>query len=171
MDTNINELIDFFKFFRSVVKKINDNIPNKTKIISFNDILYCCLYRSGNSCSYSLTNINMCMNNIIDVSKVSLIKKRDSINFVYFKKICNEILNFIYKDHDKQRIIGVDGTYIPLSIELKKYGFTTSNKNTYCIGLVSSLFDLNDEVLINYRLCKNHNEREGLLKQIKYLRS
>jgi hypothetical protein len=113
----------------------------------------------------------MCMNNIIDVSKVSLIKKRDSINFVYFKKICNEILNFIYKDHDKQRIIGVDGTYIPLSIELKKYGFTTSNKNTYCIGLVSSLFDLNDEVLINYRLCKNHNEREGLLKQIKYLRS
>lgn len=76
MNEIVEKLIIFCKFFKSVVKTINNETPNRTKIISFKDILYCCLYMNGNSCSYSLANINMYMNNIVDVSDNSLIKKK-----------------------------------------------------------------------------------------------
>ena len=58
-------------------------------------------------------------------------------------------------------------TNFPLSIKLKKEGFRVSKNNTYCIGLISSLFDVNKNLLINYNLCKN--ERSGLIYQMKYL--
>ena len=110
------------------------------------------------------------MKNIIDVCDSSLIKKRNIISYTYFKNISDSLLNYIYKNNNKPRIIGVDGTYIPLSIELKKYGFRATKKNTYCIGLISSLFDVNEKILINYELCKTRNERNGLMNQLTYLR-
>ena len=79
-------------------------------------------------------------------------------------------MDFIYNENDTPRIIAVDGTYIPLSINLKQYGFKTSVNNTYCTGLVSSLFDINKKMLINYRLCKKYNERKALMSQIGYLK-
>src|ERR1700678_3058179 len=123
MDVIIDNLIMFCKFFRFLVEQINKDISNKKNIISFKNILYCCISMNGNSWSYSLANINMSMATIIDVSDCALKKKRNLINYIYFKTISDEILNFIYKDNDSPRIIGVDGTYIPLSIELNKYGF------------------------------------------------
>jgi Transposase DDE domain len=168
---NIDKLIEFFKFFKSVVEKMNNESLGRTKLITFTDIIYCCLYMNGNSYSYSMTNLSMFVDNIIDVSDVAFKNKRNTVGFIPFKNICKEMLNFVYNGNNTPRIIGVDGTYIPLSIELQQYGYPTSKKNTYCIGLISSLFDLNEKYLINYRLCKNHNERDGLISQMKYLKS
>jgi hypothetical protein len=55
---------------------------------------------------------------IIDVPDSALIQKRNMTDYVHFKKIADELLNFIYENKDIPRIIGIDGTYIPLSIEL-----------------------------------------------------
>ena len=168
---DIDKLVEFCAFVKGVVKKISIEASDRTKIIAFKDILYCCLYMNGNSCSYSTASLNMYVDNIIDVSDPALITKRDTVSFGYFKKISNEIRNFIYKNNDTPRILAVDGTSIPLSIELEKYEFHTSPKKTYCIGLISSLYDLNEKILINYRLCKEFDEREGLMGQLKYLKS
>jgi hypothetical protein len=76
MNTNIDPLISFSKFFRSTVEKISDELSTKTKVITFKDILYCCLYMNGNSFhTYSLANIHMCMNDIVDVTDTALKKK------------------------------------------------------------------------------------------------
>ena len=166
---NIDKPIEFCKFFKSIVKKVNEEVSTKNEILRFKDILYCCLYMNGNSYSYSLANMHMYMDNIIDVSDCALIKRRKTISHIHFKKIRNGILNFIYKNNNTPRIIGVDGTYIPLSINLKKYGFPCTTTNTFCTGLISSLFDLDRKVVINYRLRKNHDERKALISQLKYL--
>ena len=168
---DVTKLVTFGKFFKSTIDALDNIFYDKKQIITFKDILYCCLYMNGLSCSYSLTNINMYMNDIIDVSNTALKNKRDTYSYIYFKQICNTLLDFIYNDNNNtSRIIAVDGTNIPLSINLKKYGFSTSVNNTYCRGLVSSLFDVNNKMLINYMLCKKYDEREVLMKQIDYLR-
>lgn len=167
---NIDSLITFCKFFKSTVDDINIETSCKTKIITFKDILYCCLYMNGNSCSYSLANMNMDMNDIIDVSDTALKNKRNMISYIHFKHISDTLINFIYNNDDSPRIIGVDGTYIPLSIKLKEYGFKESARSTYCIGLVSSLFDVEKKLLINYGLYESHNERKALVDQAEYLK-
>ena len=70
---------------------------------------------NGNNCSFSLTNIHMFINKIIDVTDSSLKQKANSINFDYFQRINDNLVNFIYKNKNT-RIIAVDGTYIPLKI-------------------------------------------------------
>src|SRR5437016_5249897 len=139
MDIDIDPLISFSKFFRSIVERISDELSDNTKIITFKDILYCCLYMNGNSSTYSLANIHMCMNDIINVTDTALKNKRDTFNYIYFKQISDTILNYTYEDDETSRLIGIDSTYVPLSIELKEYGFQPSIRKTYCIGLVSSL--------------------------------
>jgi len=166
----MEELMIFFKYFRSTVELINNETMYKSKILTFKDILYCCLYMNGNSSTYSLTNINMSMNDIIDVSDTALKNKRNIFNYKQFKRIADTLLDFIYQNDESPRIVGVDGTYIPLSIELQKDGFATSKKNSYCIALISSLFDVDRKMLINYNLCSDHNERKGLVNQINYLK-
>lgn len=54
MDKIVDEIIDFCKFFESIVKDVGSDIPNRTKMITFIDILYYCIYMNGNSCSYSI---------------------------------------------------------------------------------------------------------------------
>ena len=165
---NIENIIVFCRFIRMIIDETNNEFNNK--IISFKDILYCCLYMNGTSCSYSLANIHMCMNDIIDVSDNSLKKKRNKICYTHFKQISDSLIKFIYEDDNERRIIGVDGTYIPISINFKEDGFRVSKKDTYCIGLISSLFDINKKLVINYNLCSDSNERNGLMNQIEYLR-
>jgi len=132
---NITKLITFGKFFKSIMDTINSIVVDKKRTIKFKDILYCCLYMNGSSCSYSLANINMGINNIIDVSDTALKNKRNVYNYIYFKQISDTLVNFIYNDIDMPRIIAVDGTYIPLLIKLQRYGFRTLINDTYCTGL------------------------------------
>ena len=165
---NTDKIITFFKFIRMIIEKINKEFENK--IISFKDILYFCLYMNGTSCSYSLANIHMNINDIIDVSDTALKNMRNKIDYTYFKQISDTLIDYVYKDNNEKRIIGIDGTYTPLSIRLKIYGFEVSKTNTYCIGLITSLFDINKKLVINYNLRNDRNERNGLMDQVEYLR-
>ena len=96
--------------------------------------------------------------------------KRDAIHSCYFKLLNDCLLENIYKNKEENRFLGIDGTHIPLSINLKKNHMLTNKNNTYCIGFVSSVFDIDKEIVINYKLCKHSNERKGLMEQSKYLR-
>jgi hypothetical protein len=118
MDINeLNKCYVFITFFKFIVTRVSNKIPNRTKKkFTFKNILYCCLYMNGNSCSYSGTNLHMYINDIINVSDMALIKRRDSISYKFFREINNEILNFIYGNNKSPRVIAVDGTYISLSI-------------------------------------------------------
>ena len=167
MNIDIGFFIDFSKLLRTNIISEEETIEGRHRKITFTDIIYCITHLSLNN-SYYITNMNMFINNILDVSVSALIKKRDTISSKHFKLINECLLNKIYK-YGNVRILGVDGTYIPLSIELKNEGFSTNPNNTYCIALLSSIYDINREIIVDYYLCKTRNEREGLLNQLKYL--
>ena len=66
----------------------------------------------NNSCSYSLVNINICMNDIINVSDTALKNKRNMTGYIHFKKVSDTLLDFFFIYQHNPRIIGLDVTYI-----------------------------------------------------------
>ena len=163
------ELISELKtFINKIIKKINEATIERNSKISFKDIFFCALQMNGRNYTYSYVNIFLKSKNIIDVSYESLKKKRQNINADFFKTVNDELLKFIYKDVNK-RIIAADATYIPISIKFKDYGFHVPENGTYCIALVSTLFDIERELIINYNLCNHHDERLALKGQFSYL--
>jgi hypothetical protein len=160
--------VDLSVFLKNAIKNVNNDINIHVKKIELIDVIYYITYMCLNNYSYSITNMHLQINNILNVTVSALAQKRDSIKSKYIKLINDNLLNDIY--HDKEeRIIACDGTCISLSIVLKKYGFRSNQNETYCIALLSSLFDVNREIVINYKLCIHHNERKGLLEQLNYL--
>jgi hypothetical protein len=45
-----------------------------------------------------------------------------------------------------------------------------SSNETYCQGIISCLYHINNKIHINYFLIKTRNEREAFRNQIKYLK-
>jgi hypothetical protein len=167
-------LVHTIKMFKTClynsVKKINNHIKSRNdKIVQFRDIIYYSSISIGNGYSYDLVNSHLKINNILDVSKNTLIKHKNKLDHVHILTLNDSLLEYVY-DTNNRRIIGVDGTYIILLKMLHEYGFNISSNDNYCIALLSTLFDIEKEMPINYSLFKNKDERKGLLEQLKYLK-
>jgi hypothetical protein len=166
---DINTIKSFKKSFLYFVKKINKNIKSRTdKKVKFKDIIYCLSLHVGNNQSYDLINSYLKISNVLNVSTNTLIKNKNRINFKHFQNLNNELVNYIYKKEEK-KIVAVDGTYIVLLKTLNKDGFKISKNGNYCIALLSTLFDIEKELPINYKISNNKDERSVLIKQLKYL--
>jgi hypothetical protein len=162
----MNDIIEYFKFFKSCIEDIGKSIDVRNRNITFKDIVYFCMYKNGNSYSYTQTNIKMQIKNLLNVSDQAIIKKRNSINPNYFKKINNKLLNYAYINSNEPRLLAVDGTYLPVSVNLNKYGYRTSKKKRYCSILNSCVLDVNNYFVVDYHVCKNYGEQSAVLKQI-----
>jgi hypothetical protein len=108
----------------------------------------------------------MQIKHILNVSDKAIIKKRNSIDHSNFKNIHDELLNYAYRNNNEPRLLGVDGTYLPVSIHLKTYGYRATPNKTFCSILNSCVYDINNKLVINDHLCKNYGEQTAVLKQI-----
>lgn len=162
------QILYFKKIIIDTINKINNKVKNRDRKISLKDVIYYSSYLIGNNISYSLTNIHLGHKNILDVSDGALIKKRNLIHSKYFKEVNDELLKYIYKNK-KNRTLAVDGSRIALLKSLSEYDYRLSRTGNYCSVLISSLIDIENEILINYNLCKHKNERLALREQFEYL--
>jgi Transposase DDE domain len=165
---------DTIKIFKKLIiksiNKINKNLGARIdKKFHFKDIVYYSSILNGNGYSYDYVNSLLKIHNIANVSKNTLVKNKNKIYYEHFNDLNNYLLNFIYKDNSP-RLIAVDGTYIILLKNLYNDGFKPSKNENYCIALLSTLFDIDKEIPINYGLFKNLNERKGLIKQLSYFK-
>src|SRR5579883_3285730 len=163
------KIIEFKKIMLNTINSIDSDIEGRDREIAFKDVIYYSSYLIGKNESYSSVNIHLKHKNILDVSDDALIKKRGSISSVYFKKVNDSLLDYIYKDQNR-RILAVDGTNITLLKCLSKFNLKINDTGNYCSALISSLIDVEREILINYNLCVHKDERLALRKQFCYLR-
>src|SRR5271154_5483676 len=167
---NVNIIKDFKQCLTVSIKKVNDDIQTREHaIVQFKHIIYCMAYVLGNQISYDTINIHLTVKNILNVTKKTLVKRKNNIDYSNIEQVNNDLVNYIYRDCDK-RVIAVDGTYISLLQSLATEGLKLNPKDNYCMALISTLFDTEREIPLNYHLYKSKNEREGLICQLKYLR-
>jgi len=173
---DIQKIKELQKILNTNIKNINNKIILRNRKINFKEILYGSIYKCINNSSYqdvsSKINLNFIENNINNtISKTAFINKKNSISSDYFLNINNFILEYIFKNDKTPRIYAVDGSFINLFKNFNKYGFMYASSNeTYCQGIISCLYDINNKIPINYSLIKTRNEREAFKNQIKYLK-
>ena len=174
---NILKIKELQKILNINIKNINNKIILRERKIKFEEILYGSIYKCINNLSYqdiaSVINLHFIDKNINEtITKNAIMNKRNSIPNEYFLNINNSIINHIYKDDKKPRIFGVDGSFINLYKKFHNFGFMYASSNeTYCQGIISCLYDINNKIPVNYYLIKTRNEREAFRNQIKYLRN
>jgi hypothetical protein len=173
---DIQKIKELQKILNTNIKNINNKIILRNRKINFKEILYGSIYKCINNSSYqdvsSKINLNFIENNINNtISKTAFINKKNSISSDYFLNINNFILEYIFKNDKTPRIYAVDGSFINLFKIFNKHGFMYASSNeTYCQGIISCLYDINNKIPINYSLIKTRNEREAFKNQIKYLK-
>lgn len=173
---NISKIKEIQKILSTSIKNINNEIIKRDRKLKFQEILYGSIYKCINNTSYqdvsSKINLNFIDKNINkSITKTAFINKKNDISPEHFLNINNTFINYIFKNDKTPRIYGVDGSFINLFKNFNKYGFMYSSKNeTYCQGIISCLYDINNKLPINYFLIKTRNERDAFRNQIKYLK-
>ncbi len=148
------------------IKNIDDEITTRKRSISFKDVIYYSSYRIYNNYSYNIANSHLKIKNILDVSKTALINKKNNIDCKYFKQLNKELIDCIYKNHT-QRILAIDGSRINLLESLNTNYKLSSNRN-YTSALISSIYDVENKIPINYEIYDSFNERAALTDQLNY---
>lgn len=168
---NSGVIQDFKKRLSVSIKKINNNLPTRSDAkITFRDILYYSTIIIGRHQSFIEANTTLKIDNILNVSRSALPKRKTKLDASLIEDLNNDLLEYIYYDDDEPRIIAVDGTHINLPKDLVEYGFKLGPNNIYCTATLSTLLDIEKEIPINYAILKNRDERKGLINQLGYLR-
>jgi hypothetical protein len=168
---NVTVVKAFKKCINDAIIKINSSIKRRSDArLNFKDIVYYLTYINGTGESYDMANSQLKIRNILHVSKNTLIKRKNETSYEHFLTLNNMLLDHIYIDSNK-RIIAIDGTHIDLVKSLSDDGFKISTNGNYCTALISTLFDVERKIPINYGLYETKNEREALVDQLKYLKA
>lgn len=157
--------------------KINNyNSTIRNRKIVFSDVFYFTnLYNINNNSTYDTVYNNIIIDKSYNnISKNAFVKKRNDLSIDLFININDNLLNYVYNDinaHNlnKERFIGIDGTNMIFLSELSNDGFKSNKHDTYTKGIISCLYDVDNQIPINYTLSKSFNERNICIEQIKYL--
>jgi hypothetical protein len=161
LQTEINAL---FKLVHDESKVINDIICKRNRILSFSDILHflCRKTLSGNDYETMLGFFKF--EKIFDVVPSAIKKFRHKIDNAMFLRLNDKLISHIYSEHTR-RFIAVDGSQINLNKCVSK-SFSLSKNKGYCVGFLSSLFDIEKGCIINLGLFNDKDERASLITQI-----
>ena len=158
---------DIHVTINNLFQKYNNEIIKRDRKVSFKDFLYAITYMTALNKSYDMTISHLQINNILNISKSALTEKRNSINCDVIKRFNSDIATFIF-GNEKRRLVGADGSNVTLLKVLCKEG--AKEEKTYSRMLLSALYDIENNIPINYDLFNNFNEREALISQLSYLR-
>ena len=157
-------------------KNSNNNSTVRKRKIVFSDIFYFTnLYNININSTYDVVYNNIIIDkSYSNISKNAFVKKRNDLSIDLFTNTNNNLLNYVYNDIysynlNKERLIGIDGTNMNFLSELSNDGFKSNKHDTYTKGIISCLYDVDNQIPINYTLSKSFNERNLCIEQIKYL--
>ncbi len=164
------KIIKNFKIYiNRVLSDLNFYTSIRKRKVSFKDIVYILSRKNNEKLSYDIVNSSLKYKNVLNVTKTAIINKRSNIDHSHFEIFNQSLLDFIYADN-KKRYIAVDGSGINLNATLSENGFKLDKNQNYCTALLSCLYDVDKEMVINYTISDSSDERFILKRQLKYIR-
>lgn len=168
----MNLSIKKFRFFLKQKCSIYDKlIVQRNRKLDFKDILYFLIYTITNKFSYTQSIANLQTNKIITVSRQAMSIKRDKINYLIFKSLHADILDYIYKSKkcnqkDQEKIFAVDGSEVSFSKKLAESGFRLTKNKTYCKALFSCLYNVQNKLAVSGCIDQNNDERKSFIENL-----
>ena len=136
-------------------------IHRRRKIFS-NQILYMFLVMLNNHCGYQEAVLDLNIRKLIDdnVSYQAINNKVLSGKFSeQFNCLNNQIIQKFFVGKKSRRVFGVDGSHTNLSRSNSKNGFRLNQNKKYSEGLLTLIFDVNNQIPFGYQLTQTTNER------------
>ena len=163
------------KFNESLINKCDELTTIRKKKIRFNDLAFYMSQLIQNKNESSVTVASYMSNkDICDATPSAYKQKRNNISSEIFKRFSDEYLDYFYSNNNKKykgkyRLMVVDGTHVYVDkcmkneLELKK-------GNQYIDMLISGLYDITNEIVVNLQTTNTKNERETFLQQFNYIK-
>jgi hypothetical protein len=164
------EMINLIRIVSDTINNYNNLIIKRTRKIDLANILHVLCRKIFTGMSFNNVICNMKIHKFITASKEAFIKKRSQLSEDLLKNLIETILNKIVYKNNQVRVIAVDGTHVILDKRLHKDGFKLNDKKNYCTGLISGVYDIKNNIPINYKLVTHGNERDVFIQdQLKYI--
>jgi hypothetical protein len=164
-----NDLMPIFNIIKSNLLTIKSKIIQRERKLSVNDMLYKFCLQYGERKSYTDILSIFCLDNKNKVSKNAFLKKDNIFDVKYLEDLNKSILDIIYQKN-KYRFVACDSTQILINNCYKKYDYSLCNNKHYYKGIISTLFDVEKKIPINYNLYKTTDERTALAEQFHFLK-
>lgn len=168
MNSIISSIHSIFSIITNHVNDSWDFIKRSRKITPA-DILYLLTQKNYSGNSYDIILSSAKFDNIVNISKQALIKKRSLVPITFFTSLNKKLVNEIYKDGER-KIVAFDGSQINLKRELHSEGYKLSDNKLYAVGMLSSAYEITKNIVLNYSLVKDTDERAVMIKQLDYLK-
>ena len=172
MEDSIKELKQIISINTEIYNSLSFQRNRKT---TFNDMFYYLTQLVSNPRNSSTTvTTSLNCDNLTNATSDAFKKRRKTINPMFFKFLFNDLLNVFYKNNknnffNKYRLLGVDGTHSPLSKNLINDGYKLTKNKTYVNALISGLYDITNNTIIDLNLTSSKNEVVQYKEQFAYL--
>ena len=154
----------------SFCNQVNSQIIERTCKLDFRTMFFILNLVNVEDKSYTYVCAKIKTVNI-NISKTAILKKRDNIDYKYFVKLSHTLLELYYSILSTPHMIfAIDGSQSSLPYELSKEGYKLTKKGEYCKGLISCLFDVNNQLPVDCYMSNCKNERKAIINShIKYI--
>lgn len=165
MNSKINQLRNFF---RDVCKTYHEKNFQRNRKLNFTHMLYFLLKINFKDEIYSSVNKSLKNNNIVNVSKQALAKKRQLINCEDIKDIFNKLVKHAYNSGIIKNTFtyAIDGSKISYKKCLSFEGFKLTPCKTYTKALLSTVYDVDNKIPVNCTVTRKFDEREAVIKDL-----
>ena len=167
----MNKLTNYKKILNEFTNKLNEKYIKRNRKLNFSDILYGSCLKTLNHCSFEKVIYILNKNRVKNISSSSFKKKYSMIKDTDLKDVNKNLLNFIYNDKLKTRILSVDGSYLNTLKILEKDGLKNPSEShtNYTNSIISGIYDVEKKIIINYNHSISKNEREAFIQQLEYV--
>jgi hypothetical protein len=186
----INSISNLRKIFQKIIRKTkkrkyiktkkNININARKSPISLNDLIYYLCIKNGKKQSFANAKSEYNKLKNTKLSKSAFVQQKSKVTSDTFNIINSELIKDVYKNnlfftngqlpHPQyaNRIIAADGSQINF-YKKNSLDLPLSDNKLYKIGILSTLYDISNNLPINYLLTGETDERTLLKKQLESL--
>jgi hypothetical protein len=169
---NINEkLNELLQNIDGSFQELNNKYCIRKRSIDMKAMYHFHLHRNINDTSYSETFTHFNIHDMNTSSSVAFYKQFKKVKIDDFQKPVSNLLNHIYSNTNKRRFLSVDGSQLNVYKKIKandELELAKSKQYRHC--LLSSIFDVDLRLPINYQVTVSGDERQSLISQLKYVR-
>ena len=166
----VREQIEYLRSLmnQSLVQIDKDTIQRFRKVDT-RHILYCLCLKVCHQIGYQEAVTKMESNNIFEqLSHHSINNKILSGTYIeHFNRLNQKLVQNLFPSriNNTMKKVAVDGSHIPLPYSLRHKGYLRIGKNPYTTGLISTIYDLENQIPLSYCLEKSLNERKIATEQ------
>jgi len=161
------------KIVIDILQSINDECFVYKSDLDLFDITYIISKIISNNWSTTIVNQHIKNKDIAYITNSAINDKRKNIDYKYLKLAYEALMGIIKNDIenysnkvDVKNLYAVDGSKINFFKQLESEGYTVSNNNNYCKALMSTVYDVSNELVMDTVIKKSMKEGKIFEKQL-----